>query len=247
MNRLFFDIETSPNIVTTWRAGRDQWISPDNILSERGIICICYKWEGSKLVHSLEWDKNQDDRSMVKKFLEIAEGADELVAHNGDRYDIRFLAGRALFHNLDPYPEIKTIDTYKIAKRHFDLNSFKLDYIAQYLGLGEKVKTEYDMWIDILINKDPSAMAKMVEYCKHDVALLEKVYHRLAKYAKPKTHAGVLAGLEKWTCPHCTSTEVIKSKTTTTAAGYIKHQMQCKGCGRYFSISDSAFKRYNER
>src|SRR6056297_181468 len=49
--RLYFDIETSPNVTLTWRTGYKLNIPHDNIMEERAIICICYKWEGSDEVY----------------------------------------------------------------------------------------------------------------------------------------------------------------------------------------------------
>ena len=45
IKRLFFDIETAPNIGLFWEAGYKKTNNPDNIIKERVIICICYKWE----------------------------------------------------------------------------------------------------------------------------------------------------------------------------------------------------------
>jgi hypothetical protein len=69
IKRLFFDIETSPNIGLFWTAGYKQTISPDNIIKERAIICICYKWAGEKEVYSLTWDSKQDDKKILEKFI----------------------------------------------------------------------------------------------------------------------------------------------------------------------------------
>ena len=46
--RLFYDIETSYNIVKAWRAGYNLTITPEDIIHERAIISICYKWEGEE-------------------------------------------------------------------------------------------------------------------------------------------------------------------------------------------------------
>ena len=43
--RLYLDIETSPNIGMFWESGYKKNISYDNIIKERAIICICYKWK----------------------------------------------------------------------------------------------------------------------------------------------------------------------------------------------------------
>ena len=58
VKRLFWDIETSPNIVLAFRTGFDLTINYDVIIHERKIICIGYKWEGDKKIIVLRWDKN---------------------------------------------------------------------------------------------------------------------------------------------------------------------------------------------
>ena len=85
--RLFFDIETSPNVGFFWQSGYKLNIPYTNIIKERAIICICYKWADEDKVYSLQWDKNQDDKTMLEKFMAVANEAHELVGHNGDRFD----------------------------------------------------------------------------------------------------------------------------------------------------------------
>lgn len=244
VRRLFWDIETAPNIGLFWRAGFDQSILTDSIVQERKVINICYKWEGDAKVHSLTWDKNQNDRAMLEAFSEILDEADEIVAHFGDRFDLPWVKTRMLFFGLAPIPPQKTIDTKSWASRNFYFQSNKLDYIGQFLGEGKKIKTDYDLWKDILLKRCPKAMAKMVAYCKQDVILLERVYARLAEWCKPKSHAGVMGGLDKWTCPRTGSTDVSKSKTRVTAAGTVQHQMKNVKTGAFYTINDAAYKQY---
>jgi len=52
--RLFFDIETSPNVGFFWSAGYKLNVTADSIIQERAIICICYKWEDEKEVYHLQ-------------------------------------------------------------------------------------------------------------------------------------------------------------------------------------------------
>jgi hypothetical protein len=243
LKRLFWDVETAPNIMFSWRAGFKINLDHDNIIKERAIICICYKWEDSPEVHALSWDKG-DDRQLIEDFAQIANRADELVAHNGDKFDIPWFNGRNLIHGLSPIPEYKTVDTCAIARRTFYLNSNKLDYLAKVL-LGEgKIKTDFDLWKKICLHNDEDAMRKMVEYCRKDVALLQRVWERLAPYYKPKTHAGVMEGGDRWTCPSCGAETVAKTKTRITPLGMKQHQMQCRGCGKYYTISDLVFRQY---
>ncbi len=84
--RLYWDIETSPNIGMFWTAGWKLNIDYSNIIKERAIICICYKWEGQRKVHSLNWDGKQCDKKMLIEFVRVAKEADELVGHNGDKF-----------------------------------------------------------------------------------------------------------------------------------------------------------------
>lgn len=236
--RLYFDIETSPNIGLFWSAGYKQTIDYSNIIKERAIICICYKWEDEKEVYSLNWDKNQCDKKMLIEFIKIANQANELVGHNGDRFDLPWIRTRCLFHGIDMFPTYQTIDTLKISRNKFRFNSNRLNYIAQYLGIGQKIKTEFNLWKDIVLRKDKDAMDKMVKYCKKDVQLLEKVHKFLNNHTLAKTHYGVIYGQDRGTCPECGSDELHIRMRRTTASGLKKIQYQCQTCGKYHEKAD---------
>lgn len=244
VKRLFADIETSPNIVLAFSAGYGLNINHDSIIFERNVICIGYKWEGEKKVHVLRWDRDQDDRKMLIDFFKIAEEADEIVAHFGNGFDIPWLRTRCLKHRLNPIPLYKTVDTKALASKYFYFNSNKLDYVSEFLGHGRKLKTDFDLWKRVLMKNDQTALNYMCKYCGVDVLRLEKVFKDIQPYVRPRSHAGVMAGRDKWTCPRTGSTKVIKSKTLVTASGTIQHQMKSLEDGGYFTISDSAFKDY---
>lgn len=246
LRRLFWDIETSPNIGMFWKAGFKLNIGPESILKERAIICIGYKWEGESVSHVLHWDKNQCDKAMLIEFLKIANQADELVAHNGDGFDMPWFKTRCLYHGLQSMPDYKTVDTLQWARRKFYFNSNKLDYIAKFLGIGGKIHTGYDLWKDIVLKNCPIAMEKMLTYCRQDVVLLEEVWERLSKVVPHKSHAGVLAGDPKWTSPVNGNTNVKVSKTRVTAGGNIQYQMQDLDNGVYYTISSVAHAAYLE-
>jgi len=245
VKRLFYDIETSPNIGYFWRAGYRINLTPENILEERKVICVSYKWEDQKTIHNITWDSSQNDLTLLKSFVSICKKADELVAYNGDNFDLPWLQGRCAVHGLDGIPEPKTVDVYRIVKRNFNFNSYKLDYVAWLLCGEKKIKTEYKLWKDVC-RGDKSALKRMRIYCNHDVDILQKVYNKVKQYAKPKTHAGVLNGYSRWTCPGDGSEDVYKNKTRVTAAGIVRHQMYCKKCGRHYTIADSVFNQYQE-
>lgn len=244
IRRLFWDIETSPNVVLSWRVGYKINLDSSNILQERKIICIGYKWEGEKSVTVLTWDKNQDDKVMLEKFLEIANSADELVHQNGDKFDLPWFKTRCIFHGLKTLPDYKTIDTLKIARRNFYFNSNKLDYMAKFLGLGEKMHTTFGLWKEIVLNKCQKSLDQMVKYCAKDVILLEQVYNKLRGFVKQKTHEGVMMGRDKWSCPKCASENVVKQRTRISASGTKSHVMKCNSCGGYHNVNDTALESY---
>lgn len=246
IKRLYCDIEVSPNVVLAWRAGFSLDISHDSIVKERKIICIAYKWKGQGDVNILVWDEKQDDKLLLEKFIALAGEADELVGHFGNGFDFPWIRTRCLIHGLPAIPIYKTIDTKALASKYFYFNSNKLDYISKVLGFGGKIKVDFDLWKSIVLDKDPDALKKMCEYCGVDVVKLEQVFDAMESYVDARSHAGVLAGGDKWTCPHCASDSVSHDKKRATSRGTIQHQMRCKKCFGYFTIDNLSYNRYLE-
>lgn len=245
VKRLFFDIETSPNIGFFWKSGYGLNIGPENIINERAIICACYKWENEDKVHYLVWDENQDDRNIIEKLTKVIEESDEVVAHNGDQFDLKWLRTRALFHRI-PFPyRIRTLDTLKKSRNAFNFNSNKLDYIGKFLGVGEKVDNGgFGLWKDIILNKSEEALSKMVEYCMGDVILLQDIYSELHRYIHKNTSFAVLNGKPKWRCVECVSDKIKLRKSSATVMGIIKRHMVCKDCGCQYDISNKTYQDF---
>ena len=244
--RLFYDIETSYNIVKAWRIGYNINLNMDDIIQERAIITIAYKWEGEDDVTVLSWDKGCD-KKIIEDFVKVMSEADELVGHNVDRYDTKFIMARALKHNISVLPKYQSTDTLKLAKKHFMLNSNKLDYIAQYLGIGHKTKHRgLSMWDDIILRNDPKALEEMIEYNVQDVFLTEQVYHKLMEYSLPKVnHASKQTG-DKHTCPQCGSDHAELHKTYISGSGVKTRLMGCKSCSTNFTISNTNYTKFYE-
>ena len=244
--RLFYDIETSYNIVKAWRIGYNINLNMEDIIQERAIITIAYKWEGEEDVTVLSWDKGCD-KKIIEDFVKVMADADELVGHNLDRYDTKFIMARALKHNISVLPKYQSTDTLKLAKKHFMLNSNKLDYIAQYLGIGHKTKHRgLSMWDDIILRNDSKALEEMIEYNVQDVFLTEQVYHKLMEYSLPKVnHASKQTG-DKHTCPQCGSDHAELHKTYISGSGVKTRLMGCKSCSTNFTISNTNYTKFYE-
>lgn len=255
MKRLFLDIETCPCIGSFWRPGYNISLSHENIEVQARIITAAYRWQGDKKVQALIWDEvdsktkepfgafQQSDERLVKTLVPIMNKADEIVAHYGDGFDVPWIRTRAMFHGIVG-GIWKTVDTKAWASKNFVLPSNKLDAIAKYLGIGTKIRTDYDLWRDITFRDDTKALDKMVRYNKHDVELLEEVFTYLSRYCEPHTHLGVLEGKPKWTCSRCGSRLVGRANTRVSKTGIIKHEMGCNECGGYYMINNAAYNLF---
>lgn len=170
-----------------WRPGHKLNLDYNNIIENAKIICICYKWQGDKKIYSLTWDGKQNDKKMLADFIKILNTANEVIGHNSDRFDIKWIRTRCLIHNIDMMPEYTSIDTLKEAKKGFNFPSNRLDSIGRYTGAGKKIKTTGELWYDTWIKNDRSALGKMVKYCNQDVLLLEKVYGKMQNFIDRKS------------------------------------------------------------
>jgi hypothetical protein len=237
---LFWDIETTHNVVAVFRLYGEDYISPSNLIQERYIVCAAWKWAGQKKVHSVAttdfkslYKKNpHDDKLVVETLHEVLSEADIIVAHNGDKYDTKFFAGRALHHALPPLPPIVSVDTLKVARSRFLLNSNKLDYLGQYLGLGKKISTAPGLWLRVL-QGDPAAVKEMVHYCKGDVTLLEDVFEELRPYV-PKHLVRLIEG--STACPRCGGDSNIQSRGKQATTTQVYQRFQCLDCGGWFRL-----------
>jgi len=247
MRVLIYDIETSPNIGWFWRAGYKLNISPENITKERAIICVSYKWLGEDQVYNLAWDKDQCDRFLIQQFIEVMNEADVLVAHNGDRFDLKWIKTRALKHGLtNMLIDYASVDTLKLAKKKFNFNSNRLDYIAKYLGFEGKIKTSIGLWTDIVFKKDAQALKDMITYCDEDVRQLENVYNALVNWEKPKGHLGVLQGKTKQTSPVTGGVNLKLIKVITTNRGTVKMVVKDLDSDTLFEMSENNYNKYLE-
>lgn len=233
---LLFDIETAPNLAFVWGKYEQDVLEYKN---EWYILSFAYKWIDEKKTHTealvdySTYKKDpQNDKELVNKLWNLFNEADLVIAHNGDSFDIKKVNARFLFHGLKPPAPFKSIDTKKVARKAFNLNSNKLDDIGNYLGVGRKLKTGgWELWSECL-KGNRKAWKTMVEYNKQDVVLLEKVYNVLKVWHPTHPNINILgSGCDG--CPVCSSMKV--QKRGFSALGVNKRQRyQCQDCGKWF-------------
>jgi hypothetical protein len=275
MKRLFFDIETSLAAGLFWRPTWKAKINYEQVTHQASIICLSYAWEKdlrkaydeavdqkmsvidrqkhiTKQVKCIRWNKG-DDKKLVERAVKILEEADELIAHNGPRFDFKWMKARALIHGVPMNPYMRINDTLKRARESFNLPSNRLAAIADYLGEGNKLKTDYSWWVilssAVHFTRNFDDEYKEIEdlmctYCDHDVAVLFLVWLKLAPASKHLSHKAVLDGGERYDCPHCGSDQIKHETSYTTTQGTVRRQMKCKSCRKYYVISNKAYMEY---
>lgn len=233
---ILWDIETSHNLMAVFNLlNRDAMLPSDNIIQERFIISAAWKELGAKTIDSVSVvdgrlpKKLTDDGYVCRKLHEVLSGADVIVAHNGDQYDIKFAETRMLAHGLKPLPPIPSIDTLSVARKRFLFNANNLDYLGQYLGVGRKKPTEKGLWLKVL-QGNQQAIRKMVAYNKQDVALLERVFLKLQPYVANHINRQLMGGDG---CPRCGSSAV-QSRGVHRAVSRVYQRYQCQDCGGWF-------------
>lgn len=236
---LLYDIETSLQLAAIFQLAHNDWIQPENLITERHLISVCWRWLGEKRIYSVSLldDPSRflkdphDDYHVAKVFHKVMQEADVLVGHNSQSFDTRYLKTRMLVHGLPVLPPIAQLDTYMVAKKHFMLNSNKLDYIAKLLKVGKKMDTPKGLWLDVL-RGSRSAIKTMVAYNRVDVEVLEAVFKKLQPYMDNHTNRELFGGSG---CPRCGSTK-IQSRGVHRAITKVYQRFCCNACGGWFRL-----------
>lgn len=222
---LFFDIETTPNVVYTWGVYEENALG---VLKDWQLLCFAYKWFGDKETHAVG---RLSEKQMVKQLWDLFNEADVIVAHNGDQFDIKKVNALFVRHGLVPPAPYKTIDTKKVAKRYFRFDSNKLDSLGRFFGIGRKLQTGgFELW-EGCMKGDKKAWKTMLEYNKQDVILLEKVYIKLRPFMTNHPNLNLLNG-ETASCPNCGGHKLHKRGYSITRTSKAQ-RYQCQDCGAW--------------
>lgn len=232
---LLFDIETAPNLSYVWGQYEQNVIAHEK---EWYVLCWVAKWLGDKkFITSALPDfrdykiDRENDFKVVKELWHLLDEAEIVIAHNGDRFDIKKMNARFAYYGLNPPSPYKTIDTYKVAKKYFSFNSNSLNDLGSHLQLGAKISTGgFSLWKGCM-SGDIKSWRKMINYNKQDVLLLEKVYLELRKWITNHPSVSIFEEKEH-NCPTCGSDRIQKRGFGVTKIS--KYQrFQCQECGSW--------------
>jgi DNA polymerase III epsilon subunit-like protein len=232
---LIFDIETAPIEAFVWSAWK-QNVGSNQIINDWFMISWAAKWlfEDFTISEVLTPKEilNKDDRRITGILHGLINEADIVIAHNGDKFDIKKINTRFLKHGFASPSSYHSIDTLKTLRRRFAITHNRLDYVGEFLGLGRKIETGgFDLWVRCM-KGDAEALNEMDLYCKQDVKLLEDVYLMIRPYIKPHPNIGLYIEENIDSCPSCGHDKLIlKSTYTTTVNEY--NELQCMNCGSW--------------
>jgi hypothetical protein len=225
MRRLAIDIETSPLLADVWGIWQ-QNVSLSQLRENARVLCFAAQWEGERVRFYSEWTHGLD---MIRAAHELLDQADEVIHYNGVRFDTPHLNRELLLGGYDPPSPFKQVDLYRETKSTFSFPSYKLEYVAQALGVGAKVKhSGHELWIRVMAG-DRSAQREMQRYNERDTELLFPLYYKVRPWITGPSH-GALTGED--VCPACGSDDLRREGHAILLTG--KYQRyQCRECGTW--------------
>lgn len=225
---LLLDIETGPALTYVWGLW-EQRISPNQLKDKTHLLSWAAKWYDES---KMQYDSIHDSsiKSVVGGIYELLDEADVVVHFNGSQFDIPMLNREFIQLGWTPPSTYKQVDLLKTVRQHFRFPSNKLEYVVKELGLGTKIKTDFDLWLDCLAGKQ-DAWDKMEKYNKHDVVLLEKLYDKLMPWISNHPNHGLY--MNKEVCPNCGGTHYQQRGYAYTKANkFVRYH--CQDCGTWF-------------
>lgn len=229
---LLFDVETAPMEIYAWSLW-EKFRSPTMVIKDVSLLSWSAKWlfesEIMGMHVSADEATNREDGSIIQPIWDLMDKADIVVAHNGIKFDNRVLNTRFMINGLNPPMAYRTVDTYRVAKRNFQLSSYKLDFINKMLGLTPKRETDFSLW-QRCVTGDTQALNDMLEYNRIDVVALEECYLTIRPWIKGHPNWALFVDTTEEHCANCGSTNLSWKGRYFTPAGRYR-AFRCLGCG----------------
>lgn len=241
---LFFDIETAPITAYAWGL-YDQTIGLNQIIEDWFILSYAAKFGGDDRFFYLDQrfaNPITDDFQLLCGIHHLLSEADIIVTHNGDKFDRKKLNARFIKHGLEPLNHYQSIDTLKIARKHFAFTSNKLSYLAEFLGC-QTLKSDhsefsgFSLWSECM-KGNQAAFEAMQAYNQTDVDVLVQVYQKLAIW---EPSINFQAYYQKTVCI-CGKAEFFKDGFRFTRQGRFQ-VFRCRHCSKTFTAKENLIEK----
>jgi len=244
------DIETAPIVSYTW-ALFDQNVALNQIVEDWSILSYSVKWLGEKKVHYADVRNQKDvrnDRPLLQDLWKLLDEADVVIGQNSISFDIKRIKARMLIHGMKPPSSFKQLDTMRIAKKHFNFTSNKLEYLSKklctkYKKLTHKKFPGFELWKECL-KGNKAAWNEMKAYNIQDILATEELYLKLQPYDNgfnPNLYTDSLTQM----CT-CGSVDFIKKGFKYTSSGKYQRYL-CKSCGSEAKDRNNLFSKEKKK
>lgn len=229
MKILALDCETAPNTALVWGTNK-QFVPVKHLVDSGYTLCWSAKWLGGRGIKSASVYRDGEEK-MMEEIWYLLDDADAVVHYNGKKFDIPTLNKEFLRLGWSPPSPYKQIDLYTVARRNFRLPSYKLEYVAQLLGVGSKISHKgIDLWIECM-NGEEKAWLEMERYNNRDTRLLEKVYRKMLPWINNHPNYALYTDPSRPMCPKCGGTVQKRGLQPTTTMVY--QRFVCTKCGAW--------------
>ena len=173
-----------------------------------------------------------DDKELLIWLRELLDEADIVVGQNVQKFDMRKIRARMIYHGLKPFREPEIVDTMLMAREVGAFTSNKLEYLSTLTDEQKSKHAKYPgfaLWLGILAN-EPGAWAECKRYNKQDVVATEKLYLLLRPWARRHPNLAHYYNDDNRRCPRCGSPN--QHPTKVVHRGVSTYQAyQCGDCG----------------
>ncbi len=214
-----------------WKHTIGRRIHADDVIEWPRTICAAWKWYDNPDVHfAAEWEVGGYD-GFMRRLWDVVDTCDVIVGHNMAGFDERHLLGGWAEMGLPAPSPYKIIDTLKVARGRFSMESNTLDALAKRLGVDAKTD-KYDVTTaKAAVAGDRDAQAKLSEYNRGDIIASEALFDRPRPYAKGIPHLGMWTD-DPLACPNCGATMRLTGKRVhANVQAY--EALTCPTCGAH--------------
>lgn len=243
---LLLDIETLPMEYYVWNPDTN-YLQPEMQIKDWSISCWASKWLFEpeimgKAVSPKEAIERKEG-SILEEIWKLVNEADIVVTQNGTRFDMPKLSTKWLLYGYKPPSQYLNVDTLRVATQKFSFTYNRLDELGKKFGIGEKTKMNLpDFKACAEGNKE--ALAKMLVYCKRDVApLLEDVYLYMLPWIENHPNMNIFTDHDGDVCRNCGSQDVLWNTRYATPQG-LWNGWRCNLCG---AIGRGTKKEHKEK
>lgn len=225
---LVWDIENSPAVGEFW--GKPYNTNIIRIVKPSSVICFAAKWLGQPEVEYVS-DFHDGHDAVIERAWELIDEADALVSYNGKGHDSPHIMTEFKLVGYVPPTPVVEIDLYRVIRK-FAFQQNKLSFVAQELGIGEKLAHEgHDLWVKCG-EGDPAAWATMKKYNIQDTLLTDDLYWDVQPWIPQNMHPHPgLYGDAESVCGHCGSTDLVPEEKPYRTALSAYPQYRCGSCG----------------